>query len=142
MLHYPLRLTWAQIAELPGAADAFCWDPSMIDEDTPDLAAFIAVYATAYHNSPHLKTNLEMVGYLTDPTDGIDILDRACVAYAGELFYQITDEYDRIGQDPMPTWVRFSLGGDDDVDYCGGQPSCLTDLLLSHMKEGSDHDQH
>jgi hypothetical protein len=30
-----------------------------------------------------------------------------------------------------PTWALFELGGDDDCDYCGGQPSCLTDLLLT-----------
>lgn len=137
MLRYPLKMTWAEVAALPGAAEAFSWDLSMSDDDDPDLVSYIANYSVAYKNSPDLNTQLEMVGYMTDFIDGIEIADRAAVSYASELFYQVVMEYDHIGEESMPTWERFGLKSDGDVDFCGGQPSCLTDLLLSHMKDDS-----
>lgn len=153
-LTFPLNLTWADIAKLDDAADAFGWDESMLEPDDPDttLEATIAQYSEAFISSPKLSIYLGMIGYELTAVDdtarghrvftGISIRNEQALHTAHALFNQISFEYD----DPdgptvqvvrhgypwasTPTWALFELGGDDDVDYCGGQPSCLTSLLV------------
>lgn len=148
-MQFPLTLTWAQIAELPGAAEAFGYDEDYFEPDDPTttLEGHIAHYSEAFTSSQKLATYLGMIGYeltnnepLGEPGfTGIRIRSEIVLQTANALFEQIGYEYDdpdcpRIPDErgwlSTPTWALFELGGDDDVDYCGGMPSCLTLLLL------------
>jgi hypothetical protein len=143
-LTFPLSLSWEQIAELPGAADAFGWDDSQIDpEFEPDLAARINAYNDCL--KPQLATYLANIGYTVGDT-GIIIRNVMALETAHTLFNQILFEYDdeaavRVpvvlyGHETFstPTWAMFHLSGDDDVDYNGSQPSCLTDLFVTLLQ--------
>lgn len=154
-LQFPLKLTWAEIAALPNAADHFGWDESMIEEDDPDttLEGVIHTYSEAFTSSDKLTRYLAGIGYeLTSVMrlggyeyTGISIRNEAALHMANAIFNQVCHEYDdpdarviethRYGGvwHTTPTWALFELGGDDDVDYCGSQPSCLTGLLLEQL---------
>lgn len=162
-MQFPLRLTWAELADLPGAADQFGWDKSCIDEDDPDttLEGVIATYSEAFTSSRKLTEYLRMIGYeltVCEAPDGavpatftgIRVRSEVALQTAHALFTQICHEYDdpdcptvvtyRAGGDwhTTPTWALFELGGDDDVDYCGTQPSCLTALLIDAVEAHRD----
>lgn len=141
MLTFPIHMTWPQIAALPNAADVFCWDAS--EDET--LAERIEAYSTS--TSTKLDEYLTLIGFFAD-VDGVAVRSVTALETAHALFNQILVEYDepdcprvsveRYGHmtEATPTWALFGLGGDDDVDYNGSQPSCLTELLLQHCKEG------
>lgn len=156
-LHFPLSFTWAHLAKMRGAGDAFDWDESMLEADDPDttLEGQIACYSEAFVSSPKLAKYLEQIGYslLTGAMKdgkltfaGIEIRSEVALRTANQLFGQIMHEYDEPGCPrtevhrhgcawfSTPTWALFELGGDDDVDYCGTQPSCLTALLIDHLE--------
>lgn len=154
---YPLTMTWAELAELPDAMDCFGWDYSMLDPDDDDttLVSTIAYYSEAFTSSEKLAIYLGMIGYNLTTDDngrftGITVRSDTALSTAHALFSQIMHEYDeldcprvhveRYGHpwESTPTWALFELGGDDDVDYCGSQPSCLTDLLIRHVNMGTE----
>lgn len=162
-MQFPLRLTWADIAAMPGAADQFGWDESYVEEDDPSttLEGVIATYSEAFTSSRKLATYLGMIGYelaVCEAPDGtvpatfagIRVRSEVALQTAHALFTQICHEYDepdcptvltyRAGGDwhTTPTWALFDLGGDDDVDYCGTQPSCLTALLIDMLEAHRD----
>lgn len=133
MMTFPLHLTWEEIANLPNAADAFCWDES--EAEYEPLIERIATYSEAFTCSPKLTQYLDQIGYSlilkpdTKEPLGIFIRNEAALITANALFNQVQAEYDTIGEHPTPTWEWFGLGGDDYVDYCGSQPSCLSGYL-------------
>lgn len=134
---FPIQMTWDAVAALPNAADSFYWSESLIDPDEEgfrSLAEYAACYSTAYHSSERLRGYLYDLGYSADE-EGVYVRDENALRVAHAMFNTIVHEYDLIGEATQPTWTMFKLGGDDDVDYCGGQPSCLTELLLSAVKE-------
>jgi hypothetical protein len=55
-----------------------------------------------------------------DHSNTLDIIDDEAV--------KISEEYDNI-PDPMPTWEKYDLSGDDDVDYNGSHIMIVTDIL-------------
>lgn len=144
MLTFPYSATWAELALLPHMADGHSWDESMIDEDTPDLATQVADYNGEV--ADELQSYLALIGYKIT-ADGVNVRSEQALKTAHTLFMQIYHEYDepdcprirtiRFGHTwhSTPTWAMFNLGGDDDVDYSGGQPSCLTDALLANLKD-------
>lgn len=137
-LSFPVTLTWADIAALPNAAVYFSWDDSYDDS----LEETIATYSTSL--TPKLGDYLSLIGFIVRE-DGIEIRNEQAIRTADALFNQILFEYDdpdaervpveRYGHTwhSTPTWAMFELGGDDDVDYNGSQPSCLTGLLLANI---------
>lgn len=143
MLQFPVALTWDELAALPKAADSFSWDPSMIEEgeDDTQLPGYIASYSMAYASSDRLYAYLKRAGYEVTDT-GVNIREENSLHLAHALFMAVTVEYDSEDPDPRttPTWELFGLGGDDDVDYCGTQPSCLTDLLITILRDPSYED--
>ena len=148
MINFPFSLTWGEISELPNAADAFGWDESMLDPTNLDstLPKTAEYYSTAMNET--LTTYLANIGYIVSE-DGIIVTNPQAVHTAAAIFGQIMYEYDcddtlisriettRYGftSETPPTWALFGLGGDDDVDYCGTQPSCLAGLLYNYVKE-------
>ncbi len=135
-LTFPLALTVEQIAELPGCADAFGWDSSY--DDT--LAEHVASYLSN-GQSDVMKAFFTRVGFNYDES-GCTARNMQSIQAASNLFELVCFEYDehplsderealrtKLGY-TSPIWYLLGLGGDDDVDYCGTQPSCLTDLLL------------
>lgn len=155
IMSFPIQMTFAEAAALPDIAEPFGWDESMIEEDEPDttLAGTIEVYSTAYHSSIKLSEYLRSIGFVVCAERGINIRNEAALRTANALFNQISSEYDdpdieqievtHLGSENRtyvskapPTWAMFGLGGDDDCDYCGGQPSCLTEYLISLCTSG------
>lgn len=143
-LQFPLVMSFDDISKLEHAADAFSWDESEADDEP--LAERIADYATAFNTAPQLANYLKHVGYTVDEAHGVLILNANAIRIAHALFETIQYEYDATDLPDLPhptiagatqpaTWQLFGLGGDDDVDYCGTQPSCLTDLLLRHLED-------
>jgi len=143
-LSFPLMMSYDDIANLEGAADAFAWDDSY--DDT--LPEYISDYSSAFHSCEKLKQYLECIGYHVEsaPHGKVLILNENALHMAAALFATIQYEYDATDLPDLPhptiagatqpaTWQLFGLGGDDDVDYCGTQPSCLTDLLLAHLSK-------
>ena len=133
-----------QIAALPGAADAFGWDPSY--DDTPDLASFIASYL-CNGQTDVMKTFFDRVGFSYDE-NGFTARDENSIRAAANLFELVCFEYDEYDEYPLsdereaihtklgstsPVWYILGLEKMDDVDYCGAQPSCLTNLLLDNI---------
>lgn len=147
-LHFPLVFNWDHLSKMRGAEDAFGWDADMVDPDDEDstLPGMIRMYSEAFHSSAKLTTYLEQIGYVVSSW-GVTVRNEAALLTAHTLFNQIMAEYDdsdmprleveRFGHKCLstPTWALFDLGGDDDVDYCGTQPSCLTELLMLHHRD-------
>lgn len=121
------KFKWQQLADLPGAADAFCYDPDASEPDET-LASFIHDYSTAFTHNDQLTTYLSRWRFSVDE-HGVEF-DNYGLIIAATIFAAVQDEYDS-GDHKWPTWEAFGLSGDDDVDYCGSQPSCLTDLLVA-----------
>ena len=145
MLTFPFIMTWAELAALPNAAERYSWDDADADDEfEPDLAGRIRAYSEAL--SPKLAEYLSQIGF-TVGDEGVSIRNEQAIHTANTLFNQILFEYDdpeavrvvvqRYGHEwhSTPTWAMFELGGDDDVDYNGSQPSCLTHLLIANLKE-------
>jgi hypothetical protein len=142
MLTFPLTLSWAQIADLPQAEEVFGWDESMAEDDT--FTAHIESYCNSL--APKLQEYLAHIGYTVTP-HGVTIRNSQALDTTHTIFNQIIFEYDdpdaprilhsRHGHpwSSTATWHLFELGGDDDVDYNGSQPSCLTELLIQQLKE-------
>lgn len=142
-LTFPLAMNLDEIAALPGAADAFGWDSSSsYDETLPEHIA----YCLSGGQSDVMKTFFALHGFNYDET-GFTARDADSIRKAALLFELVCFEYDeyplsderealrtRLGH-TSPVWFLLGLGGDDDVDYCGTQPSCLTDLLLPLLPE-------
>ena len=144
MLTFPFFATWDQIANLPGAADAFSWDDTMADDEYPkNLADLAESYCTCLKEP--LQLYLTRIGYEVT-AEGVWVRNEQALSTAHALFLQIMYEYDdeaavRVpvvlyGHETFstPTWALFHLSGDDDVDYNGGQPSCLSELLIQNLK--------
>ena len=139
-LQFPLVMSFDDIACLAHADDAFSWD-----ESEEPLDERVADYSSAFHSSEKLTVYLANLGFMVDENHGIAILNANAIRIAHALFETIQYEYDATDLPDLPhptiagatqsaTWQLFGLGGDDDVDYCGTQPSCLTDLLLRHLE--------
>lgn len=143
-LTFPLEMTVDQIAELPGAADAFGWDSDDEDPLTERIRQYIGNGTT-----PMMKLYLDYHGFSYDE-NGFKARDRESIVRAARLFGVFMMEYDEYPMSPAreelrskfgtsTSWYLFELGGDDDVDYMGTQPSCLTDLLISVIGADSEN---
>ena len=135
-LTFPLKLTYDELFDqLPSFKE--CFD----DDDDYTALDQCRDYSCAYASSPKLKAYLDNIGYTADE-NGVTVRNEAALRMANAIFDQVCFEYDDIeapridverhGHDwtTTPTWALWELGGDDDVDYCGSQPSCLTSALL------------
>ena len=134
-LTYPLTMTVSEIAELPGAFDAFSFN----GDDVP-LTERIAQYM-GNGMTPLMEAYMKLHGFHYDE-NGFTAQSRESVLRADHFFEIISLDYDspnpaidgdlheRLGY-VSPSWYLFDLSGDDDVDYMSSQPRCLTSLLLS-----------
>jgi hypothetical protein len=130
MQNYPIAYTWAELAEMPNAADCFCWDDEQASLDEGNLAGRICSYSSYLIPTPGYG---RLAQYLTDlgfvvTEEGVTVPSRDVLVLANVLTHRVMTEYD---DDTSPTWDLFQLTGDDSVDYFGTQPSCLTNLLMS-----------
>lgn len=152
-LHFPCQFTFDHISKMADAEDAFSWDDSQAEEDYSFIDR-IEEYSEAYWSSNALGEYLAKIGYLVKGKL-VFVRNEQALHTAHALFNQIYAEYDEpdcptvdvplLNADgsgeyttsSTPTWHMFDLGGDDYVDYCGTQPSCLTSLLITHLNKGA-----
>lgn len=143
MLTFPLELTYQECLD-QFASFKECFEQCTgINDDYTELD-YASDYSSAYSSSPKLKAYLDLIGYTAD-ANGVTIRNDAALFTASAMFDQIQTEYDdsdcptiehtRFGHTSQatPTWALWDLGGDDDVDYCGLQPSCLTGALIEAL---------
>lgn len=140
-LTFPLKLTYDEIlVQFPSIYEMLDCDD---DEVSPNEQ--LADYSSAYASSIKLTAYLDLIGYTADK-DGLNVRNEAALRMAHAIFDQICFEYDDVDSPRVdvtrfghtfkstPTWALWELGGDDDVDYCGSQPSCLTSVLIESLE--------
>jgi hypothetical protein len=75
--------------------------------------------------APQLRDHLTTLGMRWDDK-GVYIDSEIALDAANDIFEAIQEEY---GTDSAPTWDRFDLGGDDDVDESGSIPQCVVNAI-------------
>lgn len=120
-MQFPLTFTNAQLADIARAIPDFPNLYAASDDqcDDPILDVF-AEYDGFDSCTPQLRAHLESLGFVYTPNDdpkltSVTIPSREAFAELCKITLAIEEEYES-GED-MPTWDRFGLSGDDDVDY-------------------------
>lgn len=145
MLNFPLIMTFAELSELVQKLDlafleTYCQfhiDEGAEDPVTQTLIECLDSVRFDPLMPPPSDLNCTLPKYLYDIgfrifDDRIEISSENTLRLAHHIFCAVMTEYDEI-EDDHPTWQLFNLGGDDDCDYFGSQPSIVTGYLINAL---------